>query len=98
MIEAENNPSSTFSSQPSLVGQAVTLDTDEPCIYAVYGCGAASTIIMDSEEHPTAASIRSRKEAGADPAALTKHYDQEITENKSFTSDKEDYHPVGPEE
>ncbi len=97
MLEAENDPSSTFSSQPSLVGQAVTLDiqVDEPCIYAVSCCGTASTIIM--EEHPNVARIRSRKEAGADPVALvTKHYDEEIAENESFTSDEEDYHPVGP--
>jgi hypothetical protein len=72
LLVAENDPSSTFSSQSSLVGQAVTLDADEPCIYAVYGCGAASIIIM--EQHPTAASIRSHKQAGADPVTLTKHY------------------------
>ncbi len=87
MLGAEIGPSSTFSSQPSLVGQAVTLDTvtDEPCINAVYGCGAASKIIM--EEHPTAARIRSRKEAGGGPVALPKHYDEEIAENETFTSD-----------
>ncbi len=83
MLEAKNNLSSTFSSQPSLVGQAETLDIDEPCIYALYCCGAASTIIM--EEHPTGTHIWSRKEAGADPVALTKHCNEEITENKSFT-------------
>jgi hypothetical protein len=88
MPEAENDPSSTF--VPTITRcQAVKLVTDEPCVYAVYGCGAASTIIM--EEHPT----RSRKESGADPVALTKHYDEEM--NESFTSDEEDYHPVCPE-
>jgi hypothetical protein len=96
MLEAENDSSSTFSSQPSLVCQAVSLDIDEPCIHAVYCCITASTIIM--EEHPNAAHIRSRKEAGADPVALTKHYDEKIAQNESFTSDEEDYHPVGREE
>ncbi len=73
MLEAENDHSSTVtvSSQPSFVGQAETLDIDEPMYYVVYCCGAASTIIM--QEHPSTISIRSRKEARADPLALTKH-------------------------
>ena len=50
------------------------------------------------EEHPTATRIRSRKEAGADPVALTKRSDEGSAENESFTSDEEDHHPVDPEE
>jgi hypothetical protein len=50
------------------------------------------------EEHPTTASIWSRKEVGANPVALTKHYDEKIAQNESFTRYKEDYPPVGPEE
>jgi hypothetical protein len=82
MLEAENEHSSTISSQQSLASQAETLDIDEPCINAVYSCGAVSTIIM--EVHPVAASIWSCKEAGADPVAPAKHYDEEITEKESF--------------
>ncbi len=56
------------------------------------------TIIM--EEHPTAASILSRKEAGADPVAPTTHYNEEIAENESVNSDEEEEnnHPTDPEE
>jgi hypothetical protein len=84
---------------PSLIRQEETLHNDDPWIYAVYCCDAASTIITMEENH-TAASIRSRKEAGADPVALrlTKHCYEEIAKNESFTSDEEDSHPACPQE
>ncbi len=57
------------------------------------------------EEHPTTASKRSPKDwqggrgrIQAGPVALTKLYDEESADNKSFTSDKEDNHPTGPDE
>ncbi len=62
------------------------------------------TVVVLHRPSSAATRIRSRKEAGADPVALTKHSDEESAENQSFTSDEEDHQPgdrspsVGPEE
>jgi hypothetical protein len=80
--EAENNRSSTTSSQPSRIGQAAKLRIDDTraCAYDQ----DAEAFLM--EEYTCGNCIQPHK-AGMDLVPPTEHYYEEVAENESLPSD-----------
>jgi hypothetical protein len=85
MNEAENDQSSTTSSQPSLIYQAAKLRIDDTRAFA-YDQGADVILI---EEHSCCNCTQPHK-AGMNLVPPREHYDEEVAEIESLPSDEED--------
>ncbi len=96
MNEAENDRSSTTSSQPSLVGQAAKLHIDDTrhvhmtkmLMLSLWRSILAATVIL-MEEH-TCCNCTQPHKAGMDLVLPTEQYNAEVAENESLPLDEGD--------